>query len=51
MLTEDDLMAALREFAGLSAGEISGRLEHHALAADPTRTPRDDIALVVARLG
>jgi hypothetical protein len=35
----------------LSAGEISLRLEQVALADQPTAVPRDDIAVVVAKLG
>jgi serine phosphatase RsbU (regulator of sigma subunit) len=50
-LAEDDLLAALADCRGLSAGEISQRLEHVALGGDATRVPRDDIALVVAKLG
>jgi PAS domain S-box-containing protein len=51
MLDEEALLEALAECSGLSAGEICGRLEHIALAGDPTRVPRDDIAVVVAKLG
>jgi serine phosphatase RsbU (regulator of sigma subunit) len=51
MLDEDDLLRALADCAGLSAGEISQRMEQVALAGDPARVPRDDIALVVAKLG
>jgi serine phosphatase RsbU (regulator of sigma subunit) len=50
MLTEPDLMDALAGCGGLSAGEISQRLELVALGGDPARVPRDDIALVVVRL-
>jgi serine phosphatase RsbU (regulator of sigma subunit) len=51
MLDEDDLLKALAECADQSAGEIAQRLEQVALGGEPTRVPRDDIALVVARLG
>jgi PAS domain S-box-containing protein len=51
MLDEDDLLAALADCRDLSAGEISLHLEQTALAGDPTAVPRDDIALVVAKLG
>jgi serine phosphatase RsbU (regulator of sigma subunit) len=51
MLEEDDLLAALADCRDVSAGEISLRLEQTALAGDPTAVPRDDIALVVAKLG
>ena len=50
MLTERDLLRALAHCHGLSAGEISQQLESVALGADTTRAPRDDIALVVAKL-
>jgi PAS domain S-box-containing protein len=50
ILTESDLLAALAECRGLGAGEISQRLELVALGGDASRVPRDDIALVVARL-
>jgi PAS domain S-box-containing protein len=51
LVGEDDLLAALREWRDLSAGEIAQRLEQVALGGDATRVPRDDIALVVAKLG
>jgi PAS domain S-box-containing protein len=51
MLDEDDLLATLADCGGLGAGEIAARLETAALADDPTAVPRDDIALLVARLG
>jgi sigma-B regulation protein RsbU (phosphoserine phosphatase) len=51
MLDESDLLAALADCRGLSAGEVSQRLEQVALAGDPSRAPRDDIAIVVAKLG
>src|SRR4051794_11994450 len=51
MLDEDDLLEALRACGGMSAGEISTELELFALGGDVTRVPRDDIALVVAKLG
>lgn len=50
LLDENDLMAALANCRGMGAGEISMRLEQVALASDPDRAPRDDIALVVAKL-
>ena len=50
ILTEADLLACLRDCNGLSAGEISQRLEHAALGGDASRVPRDDIALIVAKL-
>jgi len=51
MLSEDDLLATLAACRGLTAGEVSQRLEQVALGGDATRVPRDDIALVVAKLG
>ena len=51
MLDEDGLLAALADCRGLSAGLIALRLEEAALAGDPGAVPRDDIALVVAKLG
>jgi len=50
MLDEDDLLEALGRCAGASASAITERLEHLALGEDPSRSPRDDIALVVAKL-
>jgi PAS domain S-box-containing protein len=50
ILGEKDLMRVLAECQDLSAGEISEHLELAALGGDPDRVPRDDIALVVARL-
>lgn len=50
LLDEADLLAALTESDGGSAGEIAQRMEQTALGGDPTQTPRDDIALVVVRL-
>jgi serine phosphatase RsbU (regulator of sigma subunit) len=50
MLDEAALLNALSECAGKSAGEISQQLELVALGGDVTRMPRDDIALVVAKL-
>jgi PAS domain S-box-containing protein len=50
MLDEEDLLAALADCKGLSAGEISQRLEHAALGGEWSRIPRDDIALVVIKL-
>jgi PAS domain S-box-containing protein len=52
MLDEDDLLAALADCRGLSAGAVAQRLEQVALGPDPAAAvPRDDIALVVAKLG
>ena len=51
MLDENDLLAVLADCRGLSASEVSQGLEARALASDPTGVPRDDIALVVAKLG
>jgi serine phosphatase RsbU (regulator of sigma subunit) len=51
MLDEDGLLAALADCRGLSAGALALRLEEIALAGDPAAVPRDDIALVVAKLG
>jgi serine phosphatase RsbU (regulator of sigma subunit) len=50
MLDEDDLLNALTGCRGMSAGDVCRRLEEVALAGDPQRVPRDDIALVVAKL-
>lgn len=50
MLAETDLLTALAACRGLSAGEISQRLEDVALGGAYSRVPRDDIALVVAKL-
>jgi PAS domain S-box-containing protein len=50
MLDEAALLKALSECAGKSAGEISQQLEMVALGGDVIRVPRDDIALVVAKL-
>jgi serine phosphatase RsbU (regulator of sigma subunit) len=50
MLDEALLLKALSGCAGRSAGEISQLLEQVALGGDATRVPRDDIALVVAKL-
>jgi serine phosphatase RsbU (regulator of sigma subunit) len=51
MLDENDLLAALSDCRGKSAGEIAQCLEARALSADAKVVPRDDIALVVAKLG
>ena len=51
MLDEQDLLGVLAGCLDAGAGEIAQRLERVALGDDPSRTPRDDIALVVARLG
>ncbi len=50
MLDESDLLAALSACSGKSAGDIALHLEQVALGGDVTRVPRDDIALVVAKL-
>ena len=47
---ERDLLGVLEGCVGASAAEISHRLEDAALDGDITRTPRDDIAVVVAKL-
>jgi hypothetical protein len=51
MLTEADLLETLADCQNMSAGEISHRLEMVALGGDHTRVPRDDIAIVVAKVG
>jgi PAS domain S-box-containing protein len=51
MLDENDLLSVLTDCRGLSASEVSECLEARALASDPTGVPRDDIALVAAKLG
>jgi serine phosphatase RsbU (regulator of sigma subunit)/PAS domain-containing protein len=51
MLDENDLLSALSECRGLSAGEVAQCLEARALDSGAAIVPRDDIALVVARLG
>jgi PAS domain S-box-containing protein len=50
VLDENDLLSALTTCRGLGAGEVSQCLEAKALAAEPAGMPRDDIALVVAKL-
>jgi PAS domain S-box-containing protein len=50
MLVEGDLLAALRDCAGFCAGEVARHLERVALADDDVE-PRDDIAILVARVG
>jgi PAS domain S-box-containing protein len=50
MLDEDALMKALAGCGGLNAGEVCQRLEEFALAGCVDRAPRDDVALVVAKL-
>ena len=50
MLDEDDLLSVLTACRGMGAGQVTQCLEERALAADPAGTPRDDIALVVAKL-
>jgi serine phosphatase RsbU (regulator of sigma subunit) len=49
MLDESDLLAELRDCAGLSPGEIALRMERLALG-DSQDAPRDDIAVVVVKL-
>lgn len=50
LLDEEDLLRTLAECRGMASGELSLRLEREALAGDPERVPRDDIAIVVAKL-
>jgi PAS domain S-box-containing protein len=50
ILSEEDLLVTLAGCRGLSAGEIARRLEDVALGGESDRAPRDDIALVVAKL-
>jgi PAS domain S-box-containing protein len=50
IFSEEELLAALADCRGLTAGEIARRLEDVALGGDPRNVPRDDIALVVAKL-
>jgi PAS domain S-box-containing protein len=50
MLDEPALLDALRSCGGMTAAEVSYRMEDTALAGDRSRVPRDDIALVVAKL-
>jgi PAS domain S-box-containing protein len=50
MLVEADLLAALQDCAGLSAGEVALHIERVALG-DNGGEPRDDIAILVARIG
>jgi PAS domain S-box-containing protein len=50
MLVEGDLLTALQDCAGLSAGEVAMHLERVALG-DNGAEPRDDIAILVARIG
>jgi PAS domain S-box-containing protein len=50
MLVESDLLAALRDCAGLSAAEVAQHLERVALGSNGAE-PRDDIAILVARVG
>jgi PAS domain S-box-containing protein len=50
MLDEDDLLTALADCVDSTAGEVSSRLEDIALGGDQSRDPRDDIAIVVAKL-
>ena len=51
LLDEEDLLAALSGMSGMGAGEVAQRLESLALEWAPDRAPRDDIALLVAKLG
>jgi PAS domain S-box-containing protein len=51
MLDEEALLAALAGCADMSPAEVSQRLELTALGGDVDAVPRDDIALVVAKLG
>jgi PAS domain S-box-containing protein len=50
ILDEDALLAALVDCGAGTAGEVALCLEDLALGSDRTRPPRDDIALVVAKL-
>jgi PAS domain S-box-containing protein len=50
MLGERDLLAALEDCAGLSAGEVALHMERVALG-DAKVEPRDDIAILVAKFG
>jgi serine phosphatase RsbU (regulator of sigma subunit) len=50
MLDEDGLLQTLAGCGGLSAGEVCQRLEEFALGGCVDRAPRDDVALVVAKL-
>ena len=50
MLGESDLLAELRACVGLSPAEIALRMEQLALG-DSQEAPRDDIAIVVVKLG
>jgi hypothetical protein len=50
MLDENALLKALASCRGASAGEVAQCLEEAAMGSDPSRVPRDDIALVVAKL-
>jgi PAS domain S-box-containing protein len=50
ILEEEDLLDVLGDCKGASAGEIARQLEAAALPGDASQVPRDDIALVVARL-
>jgi serine phosphatase RsbU (regulator of sigma subunit) len=50
MLDENDLLAVMAAAGEASAGELAQRLERAALGDDPNATPRDDMALVVAKL-
>jgi serine phosphatase RsbU (regulator of sigma subunit) len=51
ILGETALLEALADCGGMTAGEVSFRMEDTALARDRSRVPRDDIAIVVAKLG
>lgn len=49
LLGDERLAGLVRECAGLGAGAIAARLEHAAVASQQG-TPRDDIAIAVARV-
>lgn len=49
LLGDERLAGLVREYAGLGAGAIAARLEHAAIASQQG-TPRDDIAIAVARV-
>jgi PAS domain S-box-containing protein len=51
ILGERALLDALADCGGMTAAEVASRMEDTALRGDRTRVPRDDIALVVAKLG
>ena len=50
IIEEADLLRTLSSLRGKSAGEVAAQLEHLALGGDTSQPPRDDIALLVAKL-